>query len=75
MPKGVSVTSVLLSPPPSPTSRSQASKEGNLFLDLRKALGNRVFEDGDREGEMEDARDRVVDLIVEMERRGRSSSP
>jgi hypothetical protein len=34
-----------------------------------------VFEDGDREGEMEDARDRVVDLIVEMERRGRSSSP
>ncbi|KAJ2937071.1 hypothetical protein H1R20_g24, partial [Candolleomyces eurysporus] len=75
VPKGVSVTSVLLSPPPSPTSRSQSSKEGNLFLDLRKALGSRVFEDGDREGEMEDARDRVVDLIVEMERRGRSSSP
>ena len=50
---------------------------------LRQALGSRVFEDEDGEegaegeeegGRLEDARDRVVDLIVEMERSSRGAS-
>lgn len=86
------VTSALISPPPSPAStirpgvRSSAGvqqKERNVLLELRRALGNRVFEDDteqeveeEAEGSLlEDARDRVVDLVVDMERRGRSVSP
>lgn len=89
------VTSALISPPPSPAStirpgvRSSATgsqqKERNVLLELRRALGSRVFEDdAERESEvegececslLEDARDRVVDLVVDMERRGRSVSP
>jgi hypothetical protein len=64
------VSSLLISPPPSPTG-ARVSKEGQALLSLRKALGSRVFEDGDREGSMEDARDKVVDLIVDTERRGK----
>ncbi|EAU82892.1 hypothetical protein CC1G_05514 [Coprinopsis cinerea okayama7 len=73
------VSSLLISPPPSPTGR--VAKDGSVgggggaLLSLRKALGSRVFEDGDKEGSMEDARDKVVDLIVDTERRGRSVTP
>jgi len=59
-----------------------------MLIDLRKALGNRVFEGGanslsspfgKREEEqedvgLEDARDRVVDLIVDIVRRERLGS-
>ena len=75
-------SSALLSPPPSPTLRS-GSKGTRMVHALRQALGSRVFEDedGDEEaegeeegGRLEDARDRVVDLIVEMERSSRGAS-
>jgi hypothetical protein len=88
-------SSALLSPPPSPLTRSV--KYAQMLFELRKALGNRVFEDNtDVEGEvddmegdgyggsspsrvlgLEDARDRVVDMIVDVERRERgvSTSP
>jgi len=74
-------SSALLSPPPSPTLRS-GSKGTRMVHALRQALGSRVFEDGvegeEGEGEegerLEDARDRVVDLIVEMERSSRGAS-
>jgi hypothetical protein len=82
----------LLSPPPSPTPKTSA-KHVRMLLELRKALGNRVFEDTDAEGEseelenmeggchssralgLEDARDRVVDMIVDVERRERGVLP
>ena len=78
-------SSTLLSPPPSPTMRGSV-KYTRMLLELRKALGNRVFEDNvddDMEGGgaggcassrvlgLEDARDRVVDMIVDVERRGK----
>ena len=90
-------SSSLLSPPPSPTIKGNMNY-ARMLLELRKALGNRVFEDNvdddntdDAEGEgddmeggagggcassrvlgLEDARDRVVDMImpVDVERRG-----
>ena len=83
-PTAASVSSALISPPPSPSTRSRTptptkDSMGNALLDLRKALGSRVFEDGEQEGDgesaMELARDKVVDLVVEMERRGRSVTP
>ena len=84
--------STLLSPPPTPRSvpaqmpvqsNMKGRKQCTMLLDLRKALGSRVFEDGahslsgDKEQEdvgLEDARDRVVDLIVDIERRERLGS-
>lgn len=60
--------SILLSPPPSPRLGENTSKE--LGYKLRRALDSAVFETVDLA--LEDARDRVVDLIVEGERRGRS---
>jgi hypothetical protein len=75
-------SSTLLSPPPSPTV-TKSVKHTQMLLELRKALGNTVFEDTDVEGEgeggydssrpfgLEDARDRVVDMIVDVERRER----
>ncbi|KAG5643700.1 hypothetical protein DXG03_009749 [Asterophora parasitica] len=53
--------SALLSPPPSP-GKKDATDAGRL----RRALGNRVFEES---AALEDARDRAVDLVVELERR------
>ena len=60
------------------------SKGTRMVHALRQALGSRVFEEGDGEegaegegeegGRLEDARDRVVDLIVEMERSSRGTS-
>ena len=82
-------SSTLLSPPPSPTLRGSV-KHVQRLLELRKALGNTVFEHTDVGGEdedvdggydfprsfgLEDARDRVVDMIVDVERRGRGISP
>lgn len=54
-------SSALLSPPPSP-GRKDASEAGIL----RRVLGSRVFEEWDG---LEDARDRAVDMVVELERR------
>ena len=77
----------LLSPPPSPgrtpravpefiASKMKIAKRAKMMLDLRGVLGCRVFEsrvlDCTRHIEgLEEARDRVVDLIVESERRDR----
>ncbi|KAL0578128.1 hypothetical protein V5O48_003871 [Marasmius crinis-equi] len=61
-----SAVSILLSPPPSPTRR-----DSRLHLSLRKALGSSVFESGEGDefgSALEDARDRVVDMLVESER-------
>jgi hypothetical protein len=82
-------SSTLLSPPPSPRSKRNV-KYARMLLELRRALGNRVFEDDnsdvvDMEGNggygdsrsvlgLEDARDRVVDMIVDVERRERGVS-
>jgi len=64
--------STLLSPPPSPGPRSPLGEKRDQTLHLlRKVLGSRVFEDGD---DTEDARDRVVDLVVACERRERGNS-
>jgi hypothetical protein len=72
-----------LSPPPSPTTKIGA-KKAQILLSLRKVLGNYVFESGigivgaenseNRIVELEDARDVVVDMIVDLERRERGSS-
>ncbi|KAG5634940.1 hypothetical protein H0H81_000260 [Sphagnurus paluster] len=70
--------SVLLSPPPSPEPAKHgkargydADMEKTDMARLRRALGSRVFEDGAAvpETSLEDARDRVVDRVVELERR------
>ena len=85
-------TPQLISPPPSPT-RKKSAKYARMLLELRKALGNRVFEDNnpnnddnvDEEGGyaassptcvlgLEDAKDRVVDMIVDVERKERGVS-
>jgi len=63
--------SFILSPPPSPPVRGP---QKDVVLELRRALGSSVFEEQSGEGrdELEDARDRVVDMLVEYERRGRN---
>ncbi|PPR01359.1 hypothetical protein CVT24_006313 [Panaeolus cyanescens] len=68
-----------LSPPPSPTPTIRATATGGgesgreaWLMKLRKALGNRVFESAVGGG-LEDARDVVVDLIVDLERRERGA--
>ncbi|KAF8970448.1 hypothetical protein BDZ97DRAFT_1914739 [Flammula alnicola] len=80
-------SSTLLSPPPTPTSKASL-KRGHMLRSLRTVLGNRVFEDvelvevveEDAQHEMqsmglEDARDRVVDMIFDAERPLRATSP
>ena len=67
---GFHSSSALLSPPPSPSSKASVER-GNMLLSLRKALGSRVFED--EVMCLEDARDRVVDMIVDADRRQRGS--
>jgi hypothetical protein len=77
---GVEPVSFILSPPPSPSR-----KNADLHLALRRALASDVFDfkGDDAEDEiltmeqrlgitLEDARDRVVDMLVEGERAGRS---
>ncbi|PBK98782.1 hypothetical protein ARMGADRAFT_1162057 [Armillaria gallica] len=56
--------SILLSPPPSP---SLTDHEGAGYK-LRTIMGRKVFDNE----EVEEARDRVVDMLVTSERRGRS---
>lgn len=64
--------SVILSPPPSPSRKNVL-----LHVTLRTALGSPAFDDRfgrlDEKlgGALEDARDRVVDRLVELERAGR----
>lgn len=64
-------------------SNVKGKKQRKMLLDLRKVLGSRVFEDGanilsdgkeQEDAGLEDARDRVVDLIVDIERRERLGS-
>ena len=65
-----SEVSVILSPPPSPPVRGPQKE---LVLELRRALGSSVFEEQSEDRDaLEDARDRVVDMLVDYERRGRS---
>ncbi|KAJ3798846.1 hypothetical protein GGU11DRAFT_555336 [Lentinula aff. detonsa] len=62
--------SILLSPPPSPTRQDM-----KLHYVLRRVLGSSVFDSeigNGIDGVMEDARDRLVDMLVECERAGRS---
>ena len=67
-----SSVSVILSPPPSPSRKNVL-----LHVTLRTALGSPAFDDrfgrlDDKlGGALEDARDRVVDRLVELERAGR----
>lgn len=62
--------SFILSPPPSPPARG-LQKE--VVMQLRRALGSSVFEEQSEDrDELEDSRDRAVDMLVEYERRGRS---
>ncbi|KAG6888195.1 hypothetical protein C0995_009975 [Termitomyces sp. Mi166 len=56
--------SALMSPPPSP-GRKGRDADADVGR-LRRALGSRVFEES---GALEDARDRAVDRVVELERR------
>lgn len=71
-PSGPGAVSVILSPPPSPSRKNVL-----LHVTLRTALGSPAFDD--RFGRLdeklgvalEDARDRVVDRLVELERAGR----
>ncbi|THU83083.1 hypothetical protein K435DRAFT_734288 [Dendrothele bispora CBS 962.96] len=60
--------SILLSPPPSP-----GSKDFKLQYELRRVLGSSVFdsEKGPIGEALEDARDKVVDMLVENERASR----
>ncbi|KAG2155284.1 uncharacterized protein EDB93DRAFT_1129901 [Suillus bovinus] len=62
--------SFILSPPPSPPTRGS---QKDVVMQLRRALGSSVFEEQreDRD-ELEDSRDRAVDMLVEYERRGRN---
>lgn len=61
-------SSTLLSPPPSPILK-MCGQHDRMLLELRKALGNRAFEETDVLG-LEDARDYMVDMIVDRERFG-----
>ncbi|TFY50114.1 hypothetical protein EVG20_g11712 [Dentipellis fragilis] len=63
---------LILSPPPSPSRRN-----ARMHTALRVALDSEVFEAGAGAGteglgcRLEDARDRVVDMLVEADRVGR----
>jgi len=66
----------VLSPPPSPPSRAGNKKsEADMVLHLRQALGSSVFEESGESNlnslSLEDARDRVVDMIVSLQRERR----
>lgn len=76
----VFVSQFVPSPPPSP-ARKAGGKENlaDLVLHLRRALGSNVFEESGESNldgfSLEDARDRAVDMIVNLqrERRARAS--
>ncbi|TFK41460.1 hypothetical protein BDQ12DRAFT_720318 [Crucibulum laeve] len=56
----------------SPLSPKGKEEEGGMIFKLRHALGSQVFEDAMGGSVLEDARDRVVDLIVEFEMKGQA---
>lgn len=56
--------SILLSPPPSPTRKDG----GKWHYALRCALGSPLFDHGDMPASLEEARDRVIDMLVEVEK-------
>lgn len=67
----------VLSAPPSPPSKEGAKEsEADVVLHLRRALGSNVFEESGESNvdglSLEDARDRVVDMIVNLQRERRS---
>ncbi|KAI0264701.1 hypothetical protein BC834DRAFT_251660 [Gloeopeniophorella convolvens] len=62
--QGGAGVSIMLSPPPSPSRRN-----AGLRAALRVALDGEVFYGGD--GDLEEARDRVVDMLVEVDRASR----
>ncbi|KAL4073569.1 hypothetical protein J3A83DRAFT_4229579 [Scleroderma citrinum] len=67
----------ILSPPPSPPRPTPAGQPKDLVLQLRCALGSSVFEQSANNTpldglSLEDARDRVVDQLVNLERERRS---
>ena len=69
----------LLSPPPSPPRCTMGGQPKDLILQLRRALGSNVFEQSENDTpsdafSLEDARDRVVDQLVSLEREKRSRS-
>ncbi|KAF7980280.1 hypothetical protein HWV62_39043 [Athelia sp. TMB] len=73
VPSGMGSVAVTLSPP-----TASSRKDAHLHLALRRVLGNSVFDSRPTEDEdeapdpvLEDARDRVVDMLVEHERAGR----
>ncbi|KAF9442239.1 hypothetical protein P691DRAFT_798585 [Macrolepiota fuliginosa MF-IS2] len=47
----------------------EMEQQKQMMYALRRVLGSRVFEGKDDEHEVEDARDRVVDMLVEAERK------
>ena len=66
------------SPPPSPLSKVGGRDNGtDIALDLRRVLGSNVFEEyGEANADgtsLEDARDRVVDMIVHLQRERRTA--
>lgn len=65
------------SPPPSPARKAGGKEsEADVVLHLRRALGSNVFEesgDSNLDGlSLEDARDRAVDMIVNLQRERRT---
>ena len=67
----------VLSPPPSPLSRAgNKESEADVGLHLRRVLGSSVFEESGESNlnglSLEDARDRVVDMIIGLQRERRS---
>ncbi|KAG8216494.1 hypothetical protein J3R82DRAFT_6607 [Butyriboletus roseoflavus] len=65
------------SPPPSPARKAGGKdSEADVVLHLRQALGSNVFEESGESNldcfSLEDARDRVVDMIVNLQRERRT---
>ncbi|KAG6330318.1 hypothetical protein ID866_8771 [Astraeus odoratus] len=74
-----SLAGCIPSPPPSPPHGNQSGQPKDLVLQLRCVLGSSVFEQNDDtplldDLTLEDARDRVVDQLVNLERERRSRS-
>ncbi|KIJ61437.1 hypothetical protein HYDPIDRAFT_115907 [Hydnomerulius pinastri MD-312] len=78
VPGGEAPVAFILSPPPTPPSKTGGNHEqsADVILKLRRALGSNVFEESGEtrvdEFSLEDARDRVVDMLVDLERGRRS---
>ncbi|KAF8837091.1 hypothetical protein BDN67DRAFT_1071619 [Paxillus ammoniavirescens] len=73
VPGGDDSVAFILSPPPTPPSKMAAKgNRTDVVLQLHRALGSSVFEESAEsntdEVSLEDARDRVVDMIVNLER-------